>query len=72
MPVFNGSAWQMGHGAQIGYGLGGLFRSIARAVTPMVRSGARALGNIAMKSGKNFVGDVLAGKKRQQKHERKR
>ena len=61
MPVFRGSPWQLGHG-QMGYGLGGLFRSVARAVMPMVKSGAKALGNIALKSGANFVGDVLAGK----------
>ena len=59
--VFRGSPWQMGHG-QMGYGLGGLFRSIARSVMPMVKSGAKALGNIALKSGKNLLGDVLAGK----------
>ena len=28
----------------------------------MVKSGAKALGNIALNSGANFVGDVLAGK----------
>ena len=61
MTVFRGSLWQIGHG-QMGYGLGGLFRSVARAVMPMVKSGAKALGNIALKSGANFVGDVLAGK----------
>ena len=61
MPVFRGSPWQMGHG-QMGYGLGGLFRSVARSVMPMVKSGAKALGNSALKSGANFVGDVLAGK----------
>ena len=61
MSVFRGSLWQIGHG-QIGYGLGGLFRTVARAVIPMVKSGAKSLGNIALKSGANFVGDVLAGK----------
>ena len=61
MTVFRGSPWQIGHG-QMGYGLDGLFRSVARAVMPMVKSGAKALGNIALKSGANFVGDVLAGK----------
>ena len=61
MTVFRGSPWQIGHG-QMGYGLGGLFRSVARAVMPMVKSGAKALGNIALKSGANFVGDVLASK----------
>ena len=61
MTVFRGSPWQIGHG-QLGYGLDCLFRSVARAVMPMVKSGAKALGNIALKSGANFVGDVLAGK----------
>ena len=56
MPMFRGSPWQLGHG-QMGYdGLGGLFRSVARAVMPMVKGGAKALGNIALKSGANFVG----------------
>ena len=61
MSVFRGSPWQMGHG-QKGYGLGGLFRSVARSVMPLVKSGAKALGNIALNSGANFVSDVLAGK----------
>ena len=61
MPVFKGSAWQMGHG-QMGYGLGGLFRSVARSVTPMAKIGARALGNVALKSSANFLDDILAGK----------
>ena len=29
---------------------------------PMVKSGAKALGNIALNSGANFIGDVLAKK----------
>ena len=68
MPVFSGSPWQagyghqMGAGHQMGYGLGGLFRSVARAVMPTVKSGAKALGNIVLKSAADFVGDVLAGK----------
>ena len=61
MSVFRGSPWQIGHG-QLGFGLGGLFRSVARAVMPMIKRGANALGNIALNSGANFVGDVLAGK----------
>ena len=61
MSVFRGSPWQIGHG-QVGFGLGGLFRSVARAVMPMIKRGANALGNIALNSGANFVGDVLAGK----------
>ena len=61
MSVFRGSPWQIGHG-QVGFGLGGLFRSVARAAMPMIKRGANALGNIALNSGANFVGDVLAGK----------
>ena len=61
MSVFRGSPWQIGHG-QVKFGLGGLFRSVARAVMPMIKRGANALGNIALNSGANFVGDVLAGK----------
>ena len=61
MSVFRGSPWQRGYG-QTGYGLGGVFRSIARAVTPLLKSGAKTLGNIALNSGANFLGDVLTGK----------
>ena len=61
MSVFRGSPWQIGHG-QVGFRLGGLFRSVARAVMPMIKKGANALGNIALNSGANFVGNVLAGK----------
>ena len=56
MPVFRGSAWQQG------YGLGGLFRSVARAVMPMVKSRAKALGKIALNAGANLLGDVASGK----------
>jgi hypothetical protein len=56
MPVFRGSPWQ------VGYGLGGLFRSLATRAMPLIKTGAKALGNIALKSGTDFVGDVLAGR----------
>jgi hypothetical protein len=68
MPVFSGSPWQAGYGHQkgaghqMGYGIGGLFCTVAKSVMPMVKSGAKALGNIALKGGADFVGDVLAGK----------
>ena len=65
MPVFRGSPWQMGHG-QKGYGLGALFRSVARTVMPLVKHGAKALGNIALNTGANFASDVLAGKNAKQ------
>ena len=47
---------------QTGYGLGGLFRSLGKIAKPMIKSGAKALGNIALTSGVNLLGDVLAGK----------
>ena len=62
MSVFRGSPWQDGYGRQVGFGLGGLFRSIGRAVMPLVKTGARTLGNVALNSGANFLGDVLSGK----------
>lgn len=39
-----------------------LFRSVAKAIMPMVKSGGKTLGNIALSSGANLLGDVLAGK----------
>ena len=61
MPVFKGSSWQRGYG-QVGYGLGGLFRNLGKIAKPMIKSGAKTLGNIALTSGVNLLGDVLAGK----------
>ena len=61
MSVFRGSPWQMGHG-QKGYGLGGMFGTIARTVMPLVKRGAKALGNILLNTGVNFASDVVAGK----------
>lgn len=51
------------HGnGQMGYGLCRLFRSVARAVMPMVKSGTKALGNIALNAAANVLGDVASGK----------
>ena len=60
MDFFQGGSWQKGYG-QTGYGLGGLFRSIARVAMPAVKSGAKALGKIGLNSGVNLLGDVLSG-----------
>ena len=61
MPVFRGSSWQRGYG-QTGYGLGGLFCSLGKIAKPMIKSGTKALRNIALTSGINLLSDVLAGK----------
>lgn len=49
MPVFTGSAWQIGHG-QMGHGLGGLFRGVAKAVMPFITK--KPFG----KQGWHFIG----------------
>ena len=56
MPVFRGSAWQMGH-EQMGYGFGELFRSFARAVAPLC--GSKSLGKIALSTGANVLGTLF-------------
>ena len=61
MSVFRGSPWQMGHG-QTGYGLGGMFGTIARTVMPLLKRGAKALGKILLNTAVNFASDVVAGK----------
>ena len=61
MSVFRSSPWQMGHG-QKGYGLGALFRTVARTTMPLVKRGAKALGNILLNTGVNFASDVVTGK----------
>jgi hypothetical protein len=61
MPVFRGSLWQMGHG-QMGYGLGNLFRSIAKVAMPMLKRGGKALGKIVATTGADLLGDIASGK----------
>ena len=53
MSVFRDSPWEIGHG-QVRFGLGGLFRSVARAVMPMIKREENALGNI----GGAHIGEV--------------
>ena len=60
---------QVGHGQyfsgaafQRGYGLGNIFASLGKAILPLVKSGAKAIGKQALKSGVAFASDVLAGK----------
>ena len=61
MPIFMGTPWMRGYG-QVRFGLGGLFRSLARAVMPMVKSGAKTLGKSALNAGANVLMDVSSGK----------
>lgn len=52
--VYKGAPYQRGHG--IGSFLGGLFRTI----TPLLKSGAKAVGKEALKAGMNVLGDVIS------------
>jgi hypothetical protein len=51
--VYRGAPYQRGHG--IGSFLGGLFRTI----TPLLKSGAKAVGKEALKTGINVLQDVM-------------
>jgi len=44
------------------YGVGGVLARIGRAVMPLFKSGARAIGREALRSGMQFASDVLEGK----------
>ena len=44
-PYFSGAAYQKG------YGLGGIFSSIAKSVVPLIKSGAKAVGKQVLQSG---------------------
>lgn len=50
--IYRGAPYQRGHG--IGSFLGGIFRSIL----PLFKSGARIVGQEALKSGSSFLGDL--------------
>lgn len=51
--IYRGAPYQRGHG--IGSFLGGIFRSIL----PLFKTGARAVGKEALRTGSNFLGDLV-------------
>ena len=61
---------QIGHGGryfsgghyQQGYGLGNSFSASSKTFMPLIKSGAKAIGKQALKSGVGFASDVLKGK----------
>ena len=55
MPYFSGAAYQKG------YGLGGIFSSIAKSVLPLIKSEAKAVGKQVLRSGVGFASDLLRG-----------
>ena len=55
-PYFSGGHYQQG------YGLGNIFSAISKTVMPLIKSGAKAIGKQALKSGVGFASDVIKGK----------
>ena len=55
LPAFHGARFQRG------YGLGSIFKSLFRWVTPHLRQGAKVLGKKALQTGVNVAQDVLGG-----------
>lgn len=47
---------------QKGYGLGGLFKSLARTFAPTLKQGLIKAGKKALKTGAEVIGDVAEGK----------
>ena len=54
--AFAGARYQRGHG------LGGIFRGLFRAATPLLKRGAMVLGKQIIRSGGRVARDVAAGK----------
>ena len=57
LPYFAGARVQGEHG------FGSLFGGLLRSVAPLIKRGALALGNRALKTGAQIAGDVLSGEK---------
>ena len=55
LPYFAGARVQRGHG------FGSLFGGLLRTVAPLIKRGALALGNRALKTGAQIADDVLSG-----------
>ena len=55
LPYFAGARIQRGHG------FGSLFGGLLRSVAPLIKRGALALGNRALKTGAQIDGDILSG-----------
>ena len=55
LPYFAGARVQRGHV------FGSLFGGLLRSVAPLIKRGALALGNRALKTGAQIAGDILSG-----------
>lgn len=57
----NGMPYYQGMHLQKGYGIGGFFGKLFRTVLPFLKSGAKAVGKEALKTGTMIANDVLSG-----------
>lgn len=55
IPIYSGSLYQKGHG------LGNVFSSLMKVAMPLVKQGAKSLGQTALKTGLNIAKDTLSG-----------
>lgn len=55
--VFRGSRFQRGHG-----GIGSFLKGLLRMAMPLFKSGARAVGQEALRAGANILGDLSSDK----------
>jgi hypothetical protein len=53
MNVFRGARYQRGHG-----GIGSFLKGLLRMAMPLFKSGARAVGQEALRAGANILGDI--------------
>lgn len=58
----NGLPYYKGVSLQRGSGLGGIFRSMFRMVLPLFKSGAKAVGKQALRTGVDIANDYIQGK----------
>lgn len=57
----NGMPYYQGLSLQRGYGIGGFFAKLFRGVLPFLKSGAKAVGKEALRTGTMVANDVLSG-----------
>jgi hypothetical protein len=55
IPVFNGPAYQRGHG------LGNIFGGLIRSAVPLLKQGLKAVGKKALQTGVQVADDVIGG-----------
>ena len=53
--VFRGRRFQRGHG------IGGVLKGLFRSAMPLIKKGAKSLGNLALETGAQVAKDVMAG-----------